>query len=201
VAGFPANTELRIGANVAWVSDDPQAKAGILEFTGQGLGALENAAEQKEKRMAVLGARMLESQPKGIEAADTVRLRQAGEAATVQGMINAIEAGLQDMLGWMVWWGGGSQDDVILEINRDIIDTTATPQELTAWTSALQSGAISYDTYYYLLQRADMSRPDIDAEEEREGIDNDAGGALEGTGETTAEDDAAIQAAIDRIGA
>ena len=201
VAGFPANTELRIGANIAWVSDDPQAKAGILEFTGQGLGALETAVEQKEKRMAVLGARMLESQPRGVEAADTVRLRQAGEAATIQGIINAIEAGLEDLLGWMVWWGGGGPDDVTLEINRDVINSVLQPDELAALTAALQSGGISYDTYYYNLERGDMTRPDIDAEEEREGISNDAGGALTGTGATTPEDDAAIAAAIDRIGA
>lgn len=196
VAGFPASTELRIGANIAWVADDPQAKAGILEFTGQGLGALENAAEQKEKRMAVLGARMLESQPRGVEAADTVRLRQAGEAATVQGIINATEAGLQDLLSWMTWWGGGKAEDATLEINRDVIDTNATPQELTAWTQALQSGGISYDTYYYLLQRSDMTRPDVDADKEREGIANDAGAATMNRGTTTPADNAEIEAAV-----
>lgn len=201
VAGFPASTELRIGANVAWVSDDPSAKAGILEFTGQGLGALENAAEQKEKRMAILGARMLESQPRGVEAADTVRLRQAGEAATVQGIIAATEAGLQDLLGWMVWWGGGNADQVSLGINRDVIDTNATPQELTAWTQALQSGGISYDTYYYLLQRSDMTRPDVDADTEREGIANDAGAATMNRGKTTPQDDAEIAAAVNNAAA
>ncbi len=41
VAGFPRETTLRIGANIAWVSDRPEARAGMLEFTGQGLGALE----------------------------------------------------------------------------------------------------------------------------------------------------------------
>lgn len=200
VAGFPASTELRIGANVAWVSDDPQAKAGMLEFTGQGLGALETAAEEKAKQMAVLGARMLESQPRGIEAADTVRLRQAGEAATVQGIINATEAGLQSLLGWLVWWGGGEMADATVEINRDVIDTTATPEELTAWTAALQSGAISYDTYYYLLQRADITRPDVDADEEREGIDNDAGGALDNGGALGGDDANEIADAVNRIG-
>ena len=146
--------------------------------------------------MAVLGARMLESQPRGVEAADTVRLRQAGEAATIQGIINAIEAGLEDLLGWMVWWGGGGPDDVTLEINRDVINSVLQPDELAALTAALQSGGISYDTYYYNLERGDMTRPDIDAEEVREGISNDAGGALTGTGATTPEDDAAIAAAI-----
>lgn len=199
VAGFPATTELRIGANIAWVSDDPNAKAGILEFTGQGLGALETAVEHKEKRMATLGARMLESQPRGVEAADTVRLRQAGEAATVQGMITAIESGLNDILGWMVWWGGGAQSDVTVEINRDVIDTTASPQELTAWTAALQSGSISYDTYYYLLQRSDITRPDIDVDTEKEQISNDAGAELDRPGTTTPADNADIAAQMSKL--
>ena len=196
VAGFPRETELRVGANVAWVSDDPAAKVGMLEFTGQGLGPLENAAEHKEKRMAVLGARMLESQPRGIEAADTVRLRQAGEAATIQGVINATEFALERLMGWLVYWGGGDADDAIVELNRDVIDTTASPQELTAWTQALQSGAISYDTYYYLLQRADITRPHIDAEEEKEGINNDGGGIEQNRGTTSAADNNEIAAAV-----
>ena len=202
VAGFPRDTELRIGANIAWVSDDPSAKAGILEFTGQGLGALENAIDQKEKRMAILGARMLEAQPAHVEAAETVRLRQAGEAATVQGIVNASEAALRRLMGWLVYWGGGDHDDATVELNRDVIDTNATPQEITAWTQALQSGAISFDTYYYLLKRSDMTRPDVDAETEKEQIENDGGevAVAEGRGETTDDDDAEIAEAVASVG-
>lgn len=125
--------------------------------------------------MAILGARMLEAQPAHVEAAETVRLRQAGEAATVQGIVNASEAALRRLMGWLVYWGGGDHDDATVELNRDVIDTNATPQEITAWTQALQSGAISFDTYYYLLKRSDMTRPDVDAETEKEQIENDGG--------------------------
>ena len=41
-AGFKAaQGELFIGSAAAWVTDEPQAKAGYLEFTGAGLGAIE----------------------------------------------------------------------------------------------------------------------------------------------------------------
>ena len=48
VAGFKLNGDekLTIGSQVAWVSEDPNANAGFLEFTGQGLHALEEALTQ-----------------------------------------------------------------------------------------------------------------------------------------------------------
>src|SRR5206468_661127 len=83
VSGMRPDSNLRIGAGVAWVLEDPTAKAGMLEFTGQGLQALEKALESKEKQMAVLGARLLEMQPRLQETAEAVRLRHNGDAATL----------------------------------------------------------------------------------------------------------------------
>ena len=68
------------GQGTAWVIPNEQAKVGFLEFSGQGLGSLERALEQKKKMMAVLGARLLEG-PKGVEAAETARIRQNTETS------------------------------------------------------------------------------------------------------------------------
>ena len=60
VCGFDKGEPLRIGSNNAWSSDVPGATAGFLEFSGRGLAHLERAMEKVERRMAQLGARMLE---------------------------------------------------------------------------------------------------------------------------------------------
>lgn len=65
VSGALATREgepLHIGSGVAW-SLEKEGRAGMLEYTGQGLGALEKAEERKRRMMAVLGARLLEDQP------------------------------------------------------------------------------------------------------------------------------------------
>jgi len=53
------------------------AKVGYLEFSGQGLGALEKALDHKEKLMAILGSRLLEGQPARPKPPTAVRLRQS----------------------------------------------------------------------------------------------------------------------------
>ena len=61
VSGFDKDASLKIGSSTAWVSEVPGASAGYLEFSGHGLGHLEKAIEKVERRMALLGARMLEA--------------------------------------------------------------------------------------------------------------------------------------------
>jgi len=60
VCGFDKGDPLRIGSSNAWSSDVPGATAGFLEFSGRGLAHLERAMDKVERRMAQLGARMLE---------------------------------------------------------------------------------------------------------------------------------------------
>ena len=170
VAGFPRDTELRIGSNVAWVSDQTDAKAGFLEFTGQGLGALETALSSKEQLMAVLGARLLEEQKKAAEAAATVQLRQAGEAATLTRIISTTEEMLGQLLRWVAWWANLTQDpadeSIAVTLNRDLAAIAATPEQITALVAALQGGAMSFETVYANLERLEMTREGVDADEE-----------------------------------
>jgi hypothetical protein len=69
VSGFDKAATLRIGSSTAWVTDTPGASAGFLEYTGQGLTTFERAMDRDEKLMAILGARLLESQKRVGEAA------------------------------------------------------------------------------------------------------------------------------------
>ncbi len=174
VAGFPRETTLRIGSNIAWVSDRPEARAGMLEFTGQGLGALEKALESKERLMAVLGARLLEEQKRAAEAAATVELRQSGETSTLIRIIQVVEEGFTQILRWVAWWADLTNDPedpaITVTLNRDLAAIRATPQEIAALVQALQGGAMSFETVYANLERLEMTREGVTAEDELEAI-------------------------------
>lgn len=170
VAGFPRELKLRIGSNIAWVTDDPSAKAGMLEFTGQGLGALEKALEHKEQLMAVLGARLLEEQKRAAEAAATVELRQTGETATLVRIIQVIEEAMTRVLRWVAWWAGlvttPNAPEISITLNRDLAAVRATPQEIAALVQALQGGAMAFATVYANLEKLEMTREGVTAEDE-----------------------------------
>ena len=153
-AGFDldAGESLEIGA-VAWVTDNENAKAGFLEFTGQGLGALENALKEKEGMMAVLGARLLEGQKRAAEAADTYRLRYAGEQSVLSEIARSADEGVGRAFRICAEWRlRPDWEDYGLELNRDYAATVADPQLVATMFSALQGGGVSYNTWFENLK-------------------------------------------------
>lgn len=168
VAGFPKDSKLSIGSSIAWVAVDPQARAGFLEFTGQGLGALEKGMTAKEQLMAVLGARMLEEQKAGVEATDTVMLRSAGERSALQSVALVTSLGITRVLRWhSAWMGDRDADGINAELNSDFMARPMDSTQLTALVQAYQANTISYETFYWNLQRGEITRPDVEADEER----------------------------------
>lgn len=173
VAGFPADTKLKIGSAVAWVSEDYQANAGFLEYTGQGLGALTSLLEGKERKMAVLGARLLEDQKKQTEATDTWRMRMAGETGAVAGILTAIDDGIQKALATIMEWNSVA-GNVVFNLNADLLDQELSPQMLVALMQTWQSGGMSKESFVYNLKRGELLHPDRTVEEEINLIDTSA---------------------------
>lgn len=178
VTGYSGTTKLNIGSTVAWALANAEAKVGMLEFSGQGLGALEKALDQKEKTMAVLGSRLLEIQPGQRETAEVVRLRHAGDAATLTSITTAIDAGLTKAFQWHAYWLGHDDaftaDLVSVSLNKDFFETPMDAPTSLALLQAWQAGAISWKTYFYMLQQGEWMRPDATAEDEQAAIKADA---------------------------
>lgn len=177
VSGLTGNDQgpLTIGSGVAWQLDK-DGRAGMLEFTGQGLGALEKADEQKRHMMAALGARLLEDQPAQAETARAVEIRHAGEHATLRTMTQVISQGLTIALKWHMWWIGtevspNDIDDAFITLNKDFINVKAPPEEVKTLLLLLQSDSISFETFYEGLQQGEWARPGVTVEEEQDAIE------------------------------
>jgi hypothetical protein len=165
VSGAAADGEpIRIGSGAVIQLADPGARAGYAEFTGQGLGSLERALETKEHQMAQLGAAVLGHHRKGVEAAETARIRVAGESSLLMGVVSAVEetllAALECCAAWMGVKGG-----IEIKINRDFVDQQLDPQTLTALVASYQAGAIDLPTFLYNLDQAEMLQPETDIDE------------------------------------
>jgi len=171
--------ELYIGSGVAWVTANPAARAGMLEFTGAGLGQLQKALEHKEKLMAAVGSRLLEEPPKGVEAAETVRLRQAGESSALTVIAATASAGLTRALRIAADWAGISESQVAevgVELNRDINVIGIDPPKLLALMQAVQGGLLSWQQFYRALERGEVFEDGWTMEDEARAIA--AGGPL-----------------------
>lgn len=144
---------------------DPTAKLGFMEFTGEGLGSLERAMEQKEKQMAVLGASLLMPPKKAAEAADTVRMNKSSENSFLVSLAVSIEAALKDAIQWMMLWASET-GEVEVELNKDFVDAYLTAQEITALLALVQDGSMRLEHLLWNLQQGEILPPEVDIEEE-----------------------------------
>jgi hypothetical protein len=168
-----AGDKLYIGSASAWVFPDPQAKASYLEFTGQGLQPIAEEMAKDEERMAILGARLLSSEKKATETAQTAQIHRAGESSILASIAQTISIGLSEALSIFSEWAG-VDGEAEIELNDDFIPQGLDPQQLTALVGAWNSGAISLATLFENLQAGEIISQDITYEEEQQRIEEGA---------------------------
>lgn len=156
VSGSEMDMELRIGSQTAWVLPSPDAKAYFLEFNGLGLKSLETALNEKQAQIAQFSARLMDTSQRGSEASDAVKLRYAGEAASLSSISHAVEKGLNDAFNTIAEMEGFEYGSVEIELNKDFVNSKMTPAELGAWTEALEKGGVTREQYIEALMRGDM---------------------------------------------
>ncbi len=167
--GLPMEKSYYIGSTVAWLLP-MGAEAKFLEFQGGGLSALENNLTRKENQMAAIGARMLTPEKAGVEASETLAMRNAGEHSILAAIAIATSEGLTRALETFAKWAG-KKGEVKFEINRDFMPYAITPQALTALLSAVQAGKLSDESFFDLMKRGDLIEADLNFEDEQSRID------------------------------
>jgi len=163
--------ELFVGASQALFFPDNQAKVGLVEFHGQGLQPHENAIKEDLQVMAMLGASVLQGMPDVQETATSVQWRMAGSDSPVQSLVSVCSQAMTWALQVHSWWGGFSEDidepSIGIALNKDLVSTIMPPQMLQALMQALLNGTISYETFYFNIQRGEIARPLTSVEEEQ----------------------------------
>jgi hypothetical protein len=178
-SGVPKESTLRIGSSEAWVFDNPEARAGYLEFTGKGLGEYTNERDRLERQMAVLGARMLEEQKRAAETVEAQRLRQGGEISVLQHISEVVSEQVTLAMRWVLWWSSTKDspedwedDECKISLNRDFVDTKLPSADLVNLTTVWIQGGISTDTYLWNLAQGETLPPGRTPDEEKDLIAN-----------------------------
>jgi len=175
--------KIYLGSQNMLVFPSPDTKLAFLEFSGAGLKCLSDNLERKERQMAILGARMLESQKKAAEATDTAMLHRAGEASLLASMAQSISISMQKALQVFSDWAGGS-GEVNFELNRDFFPTTMDSAQLMALVQSWQYGAISKETLFENLKQAEIVSDNKTFEDQEVEIANAAPTLASGMGLT-----------------
>ena len=163
------NEQFYIGSAAAWLLKK-DCTAFFLEFQGHGIEPLREVLGDKEQQMSKLGARLLAGEKKAVEAAQTAEINRSGESATLADKANLISVVLTRAIETAMEWQG-VKGVISYLLNTDFMPLTVPPETLNAWMQSWQSGGMSFDTLYYNMQRGELTRPGVSAEDEKEIID------------------------------
>lgn len=167
LAGFNVPTtpdglpqELYLGSEAAFVSNDPNAKAGYLEFTGTGLKELRSNLDSKKQEMATLGARMLaDTSIRQVETFGATAIKHIAENSILAAIAISCSEGIVTALEWFCQWAGVT-GKIKYDINRDFLPVEMDGPTLTALMAAWQGGGLSEAEFFDLLKRGDLVAPD-----------------------------------------
>lgn len=161
-----------IGSRTAWMLP-ANTSASMLE-SSRDLMALANAMERKEGQMVQLGARLIDSNPAGVEAAETIRLRQSGEASTLASIADNISRGVRQALNWASEWMGGSGEDCDFACNTDFFPARLNSADLKELVASWQGGVITYGTLFENLVAGEVITAGTDLEEYESELETEA---------------------------
>lgn len=173
VSGYSPENEgekFYIGSQAAWVFPDHNAKATFLEFSGQGLDAIEKALDRMERQMALLGARMIADEGKQAETLGATQIKRAGENSVLSKIVGGVSEALEWALSVFAEWAG-QKGDVAYQISREFLPAMMDAQTLNAVFAGVQSGNISKQEAFTLLQRGDVIDGEKSYEEHQEEVE------------------------------
>lgn len=165
---------LNLGSDTVIILPDATCKVGFLEFAGQGLKSVEDALVKLEGMLGALGARMVENtgQKTLIDTAEGARTREAVATAILGSIIASVEAALTKGLTWAAEWENADPSEVGIKLNRELVSANLDANMVSSLLNAVNSGKMSFETFYHNLEEAGMTDPGVSVDTERERLKN-----------------------------
>lgn len=120
----------------------PDAKLGMLEFTGSGIEAVMQSMSNKFSHIVSIGGDASFDTNRQAENAETFRLRMAKETSAMSNIVLYAEKGINQMLKFAGGWISPNEE-MSLKINRDFLDAQMSADLLKAINEAVVMGLIS----------------------------------------------------------
>lgn len=167
------NKTLFLGGAMANNFASPQARMEFVEVASK-FEALVQNLDNKERMMAVLGARMLEKQNKGVESADALARKQSGEESILADMASTLEQGSTIFLRWLFDWHAIDTSTVKVGLTREFLPFALDSATITALMGAYIQQGLSYNALYYNFEKAGLYPPGTEQDKEAGAITENA---------------------------
>jgi hypothetical protein len=157
-----------IGPSFFHVVRNADAKFGLLEYTGKGLELLQKEIETRRDEMAMLGSRMLSSEKRMIETAETARIYRVGENAALSLVAESVSRAITEALRTALIWIGinpESLNDLKYTLNRDYLPSEMDANMYLNLYKSYLEGALPLMDFFGKLKEGEIIDPERDLEE------------------------------------
>lgn len=160
-----SNESINLGSSEMLCFPMPDAKLGFLELKGEGLGALKEYILELVDRMAFLGAKLLKEDKNVGETAQAMELRQNSEKAILASIAKTISLGMKYCLQYYCDFLGLPTTNIQCELSTNYGTDRLTAEERKQLMLEWQGNAITYETYFKNMQKANVISKDEEVED------------------------------------
>lgn len=156
-----ANAPTEIGPTALWVLEDENAKCGMLEFTGQGLAAIEKAMGNIVEIIVTLASRVIAPQKSSNdESALAAAIRNNSETSTLASIVDQLSSDISNALRTVAWWAGKDPSKIAVAINKDFMPNMMSGTDVLAYITGWIKGGISYESLFQILKKGEIVKGD-----------------------------------------
>lgn len=150
---------------------DLQVDGGAEFLEASSDSGLKEELQAKEARMAIIGSSMISGKGRYVASAQTQELTSAGEYATLADVAGALGDSMSKIMTFYNSWTNGTYDNVTVSYNKDFDLSELNTQDLIAFMGAVQSGMMSWDTYFYNLKSREVYPQGWTMDDEKQAIE------------------------------
>lgn len=172
LVGVADDVKLHHEPGALWRFEGSDAKAEFLEYTGEGVPALERHLERIEKHLAWLGSRMLVTEKAPAEDAGSAARRHSSENSILAMMARHVSSRIEASLKTFAdWWGQGGE--VTFKLNTDFAPMPVDPALLAQVVQLNMSGKLPDEAFFEFIQTGELISEAWTYERYRDSIDTD----------------------------
>ncbi len=146
-----------IGPSKAWQISSPEAKVGMLEFSGNSARAHQDFIDNLKDIMASMGAQILKKEGVSRETATSVLVRTAAQTSLISTLVNNVSGQIQNTLKIFFEWNSTKVDnDFSYKLNDDFIKVDMEPNAQIALVKSWLDGAISHRTMFDKMKEGEL---------------------------------------------
>lgn len=177
VFGVSSEAEIpkAMGPSTVWTFSNPDAKAQLLTYQGDGIKDRASEILRIDMQMAALGANVVLSKGNSAHTvAKTAELRSRESASDLVMCLRNVSDGLTLILRhWAELNGKKDLNKVFVKANCDLVDQTMAADMIRALNEARRDGLLSFTTMINILKAGEILPANLDPEDERERVNSD----------------------------